>query len=62
MVTKQAAAPEKQSTCLRMSYEEFLQWHDEDTHAEWVDGEVIVHVPPKDIHQATLGFLYRLLV
>src|SRR5688572_26646078 len=46
---------------LRMSYEEYLQWADEDTHAEWVEGEVIVHMPAKDIHQATLGFLYRLL-
>jgi Uma2 family endonuclease len=46
---------------LRMSYEEYLQWVDEDTHSEWVEGEVIVHMPAKDIHQATLGFLYRLL-
>jgi Uma2 family endonuclease len=44
-----------------MSYEEYLQWADEDTHAEWVEGEVIVHMPAKDVHQATLGFIYRLL-
>ena len=25
----------------RMTYEEFLAWADEDTLAEWVDGEVI---------------------
>lgn len=24
----------------RVSSEEFLEWLDEDTHAEWVDGEV----------------------
>jgi hypothetical protein len=24
----------------RMTYDEFLAWADEDTHAEWVDGEV----------------------
>ena len=26
---------------LRMSYEEFLEWADEDTLAEWVDGEAV---------------------
>lgn len=46
---------------LRMSYDEYLAWADEDTHAEWVDGEVIVFMPAKDIHQATVGFLYQLL-
>lgn len=46
---------------LRMSYEEFLTWADEDIHAEWVNGEVIVHMPPKKVHQEIVGFLYRLL-
>lgn len=46
---------------LRMSYEEYYAWADEDTHAEWVDGEVIVHMPPFDIHQTLLNFLNRLL-
>lgn len=49
------------STRLKMSYQEFLDWTTEDTHAEWVKGEVFVHMPAKDIHQATLGFLYTLL-
>ncbi|MCL5995272.1 MAG: Uma2 family endonuclease [Chloroflexi bacterium] len=49
------------SAPLRMSYEEYLQWAGEDIHAEWVDGEVIVHMPPTDLHQATLGFLHILL-
>jgi Uma2 family endonuclease len=44
-----------------MTYEAFLEWADEDTHAEWVDGEVIIHMPPKHIHQITLGFLHQLL-
>ncbi len=44
-----------------MTYEEFLAWADEDVHAEWVDGEVIIHMPPKDIHQNIVGFLYTLL-
>jgi Uma2 family endonuclease len=46
---------------LRMSYEEYLAWCDEDIRAEWVDGEVIVHMPVKAIHQIVLGFLSQLL-
>lgn len=46
---------------LRMSYEQFLQWAEEDAHAEWVDGEVIVFMPPKSRHQELVGFLYNLL-
>ncbi|MEJ5251627.1 MAG: Uma2 family endonuclease [Armatimonadota bacterium] len=46
---------------LRMSYERFLQWADEDVHAEWVDGEVIVFMPPKERHQDLVGFLTTLL-
>jgi Uma2 family endonuclease len=61
MAIKLATAPKTKTTRLRMSYEEFLQWAGEDTHAEWVDGEVIIHTPPKDIHQATVRFLHRLL-
>jgi Uma2 family endonuclease len=45
----------------RMSYEEFLAWASEDTHAEWVDGEVIVQMPPKSPHQTLIAFLDRLL-
>jgi Uma2 family endonuclease len=44
-----------------MSYEDYLLWSTEDKHAEWVDGEVIVHMPPTEIHQALLVFLVRLL-
>jgi Uma2 family endonuclease len=46
---------------LKMTYEEFLSWSNEDVHAEWVDGEVIVHMPPKDRHQNLVEFLERLL-
>jgi Uma2 family endonuclease len=61
MAIREAIAPKTKPARLKMSYEAFLEWADEDTHAEWVEGEVIVHMPPKDIHQATLGFLYELL-
>lgn len=46
---------------LKMSYEEFLAWANEDTHAEWVNGEVIIHMPPKLPHQTLVTFLDRLL-
>ena len=46
---------------LKMTYEEFLDWADEDVHAEWVDGEVIIHMPPKTVHQDVAVFLTTLL-
>lgn len=48
-------------TRLKMSYEAFLEWADEDTHAEWVNGEVIVFMAAKDIHQTVVFFLAQLL-
>ena len=50
-----------QSQRLRMSYEEYLAWAGEDVHAEWVNGEVIVQMPPKPRHQQVVAFLLRLL-
>jgi Uma2 family endonuclease len=41
----------------RISFEEFLAWCDEDTLAEWVDGEVIMASPASDRHQDIGGFL-----
>lgn len=46
---------------LRMSYEEFLLFGDDTTHAEWVDGETIVFPLPLEIHQLFVGFLFMLL-
>ncbi len=54
-------------TPLRMRYEDFLAWSGEDTHAEWVpidstgNGEVIVQMPPKLMHQQVADFLGKLL-
>lgn len=45
----------------RMSYEEFLEWCDEDTWAEWVNGEVIVLSPASERHQSIRGFLETVL-
>jgi Uma2 family endonuclease len=46
---------------LKMSYEEYLEWADEDTRAEWVDGEVIVFMPAKNEHEDILDYLHRLI-
>ncbi len=45
----------------KMTYEAFLEWADEDTHAEWVDGEVIVLSPISNRHQRVGGFLLSLI-
>ena len=45
----------------RMTYEKFLDWADEDTWAEWVDGEVILMSPVSLPHQNILSFLATLL-
>jgi Uma2 family endonuclease len=44
-----------------MSYEEYLAWADEDVHSEWVNGEVIVFMPPKNPHQLVVGFLDQVI-
>ena len=40
-----------------MSYEAFLDWANEDTLAEWVNGEVIMHSPASRRHQEIADFL-----
>jgi Uma2 family endonuclease len=45
----------------RMSYDDFLASVDEDVHAEWFDGQVVVFMPPTTIHQEVVGFLHILL-
>lgn len=45
----------------RISYEDFLAWCDEDTWAEWVDGEVIMVSPASKRHQDIMRFLVSLL-
>ena len=47
---------------LKMSYEEFLRTTDESKHAEWVNGETIIFIPPTTDHQRLVGFLYALLL
>src|SRR5262245_7864031 len=45
----------------RISFEEFLAWCDEDTLAEWVDGEVIMTSPASNEHQDISDFLVAVL-
>lgn len=40
-----------------VSYEEFLEWADEDIRAEWVEWEVIVMSPASDHHHDLVRFL-----
>jgi Uma2 family endonuclease len=49
------------STPPKMSYEEFLDWADEDTWAEWVNGEVTVLSPASKVHQSLMRFLSAVL-
>jgi Uma2 family endonuclease len=46
---------------LKMSYDEFLAWDEEGVHAEWVDGEVVVFMPPNNKHQLVARFFYTLI-
>lgn len=55
----EAARPEQRSS--KMTYAEFLAWADEDTLAEWVDGEVVMSSPASDRHQDIMGFLTSVL-
>jgi Uma2 family endonuclease len=44
-----------------VAYEAFLDWCDEDTFAEWVDGAILVMSPPSTQHQRIARFLTNAL-
>lgn len=50
-----------QAPIKKMSVEEFLQWLNEDTHAEWVNGEVLLMSPISFEHQEVARFLLKVL-
>ncbi len=52
---------ERELAAERMSYEEFLAWCDEDTLAEWVDGEVVMYSLAARRHQEVQKFLLGFL-
>jgi Uma2 family endonuclease len=53
--------PTKTALSGKMTYEEFLAWADEDTWAEWVNGEVVILTPASNRHQDLATFLAALL-
>jgi Uma2 family endonuclease len=57
-----ALAPSTQERRLAMTYEEWLVWSDgESKQSEWVDGEVVVFMPPTILHARVSGFVFLLL-
>jgi Uma2 family endonuclease len=60
-IETEQATPAGSSSPAKMTYEEFLASADEDTYAEWVNGEVIKMSPASDRHQALVAFLGALL-
>jgi Uma2 family endonuclease len=44
-----------------ISFEDFLATVDEDTHAEWVDGQVVPMSPVSERHDEISGFIYAIL-
>lgn len=44
-----------------VSFEEFMDWIDEDTRAEWVDGAIIMASPASDNHQDIVDFLVAVI-
>jgi Uma2 family endonuclease len=49
------------SADLRMTYDEFLAWVDEDAQAEWIDGCVLMASPASIRHQLLADFLVKVL-
>ncbi len=65
MTTKDAAlemlGPARRPPAAKLSFEEFHDWLDEDTWAEWVDGQVQMVSPASLRHAQLSGFLLRVL-
>ena len=55
------ALPTPPAAPRRMTYEEFLDWADEDTYAEWVDGKVERMSPASVVHQDISDFLSAIM-
>lgn len=56
-----ADAPARAPTKSKITFEAFLDWCDEDTHAEWVNGEIVMTSPASIFHQRITLFLARIL-
>jgi Uma2 family endonuclease len=55
------AVLEEATTPQRMTYQAFLNWADEDTLAEWVNGEILLTSPASRVHQDISDFLTSIL-
>jgi Uma2 family endonuclease len=53
--------PRKEPPPHKITFEEFLEWYTDDLPAEWVDGDVVIPMPPDLPHQEIVLFLARLL-
>ncbi len=61
MFSSESLAKLRQGGTLRMSFDEFLAWGDEDVFAEWVNGKVSIYPSPGTRHQQIVGFVSVLL-
>lgn len=61
METFAAERIERLTQPLHMTEAEFLEFCDEDTRAEYIDGEVIVHSPVSNKHSRIATFLKTIL-
>jgi Uma2 family endonuclease len=61
MATRTLPTKKIETKAGKVSYEEFLTWTDENTHAEWVNGEVIIFMPAKNTHQNVVEFLHVIM-
>lgn len=61
MAQAPAVAPPDREYRIGMSYPAWLPWAGGGQQSEWVDGEVIVFVPPRVLHARALGFLSGIL-
>ncbi|MDE3088869.1 MAG: Uma2 family endonuclease [Chloroflexota bacterium] len=59
--TKTNATVSRVAPNTKMTWDEFLEWCDEDTHAEWVNGEILMNAPASDTHQDLADFLIAIL-
>lgn len=54
-------APERRHTKRKLSYEEYLALPGDGRIVEWVNGEIITHMPATPLHQNVVIFLIKLL-
>jgi len=60
-MAQRTLVPDRADERVRMTYEEYLEWPGSELAAEWVDGEVIVFMPPTVRHADVVVFLVNLL-